>query len=69
MESTETILNASNIKCHGCASAVKAAVTRLPGVLDATVNVLEQTVTVTHDPQITSKTLGEALNRAGFPVA
>ena len=67
MEPTKTVLQASNIKCLGCATAAKAAVGKLPGVTDSSVDLANQTVTVSHERQTPRVALAEALTKAGFP--
>ena len=67
MEPTQTTLRASDIRCDGCAAAARAAVRNVPGVQQASVNLPEQTATVTHAPQTRRADLAAALTRAGFP--
>lgn len=63
----ETTLNASDIKCHGCATSVRTAVRQVPGVEDAVVDLAAQTVTVKHGPYVPREALATALTKAGFP--
>ena len=67
MKPAQTTLNARDIRCEGCATAARAAVTAVPGVLAATVNLPDQTVTVTHTPGTPRTDLAAALTKAGFP--
>lgn len=61
-------LEVQNMTCSGCAIAVKTALKRVEGVIDAKVDLSANTATVTFDA---SKTGPEALVRAtgavGFP--
>lgn len=61
-------LDVQNMTCAGCAIAVKSALKRVEGVMDAKVDMRTNTATVTFDA---SKTAAEALTRAtaavGFP--
>jgi copper chaperone CopZ len=68
-DATKTVLQASNIKCLGCAAAAKAAVGKLPGVTDAAVDLANQTVTVNHEWRTSRVDLAEALTKAGFPAS
>jgi copper chaperone CopZ len=69
MELSKTVLQASNIKCHGCAAAAKAAVGNLPGVTESNVDLANQTVTVKHGGRTSRGELAEALTKAGFPAS
>ena len=63
----ETTLNASDIRCHGCATSARAAVRQVPGVEDASVDLAAQTVIVKHGPNVPRDALATALTKAGFP--
>ena len=67
MEATSTTVQASHITCHGCANTAKAAVRKVPGVEDASVDLAAQIVTVKHGPSVLREALAEALTKAGFP--
>lgn len=67
METTHTTVHASDIKCQGCASTAKAAVRKVPGVEDASVDLASQTVTIKHGPGVEREALAKALTAAGFP--
>jgi copper chaperone CopZ len=69
MNQIKTTLNTHDIKCHGCASAARAALAKLPGVQQIDVDLPGQTVTVTHDQQINRADVAGALTAAGFPSA
>ena len=67
MQATNTTVQASDIKCHGCANTAKAAVRQVPGVEDASVDLANQTVTVKHGLGVEREALAQALTKAGFP--
>lgn len=67
METTTVIAN--GIVCGGCANAVKAAVSAVPGVAAVEVGVAEKRVTVTHDGRVSKVTIEETLKKAGFQPA
>ena len=67
MKTAQSVLNARDIRCEGCASAARNALGRVPGVVEAAVNLPEQTVTVTHAPETPRSDLVAALTKAGFP--
>lgn len=67
MNTIDTTLNASDIKCQGCAAGARAAVRQVPGVESAAVDLAAQTVTVTHQPGVPRDALAAALTKAGFP--
>lgn len=67
METTTVIAN--GIVCGGCANAVKAAVSAVPGVATVEVAVPEKRVTVTHDDRVSKTIIEETLKKAGFQPA
>jgi len=67
MTTTDTTVRASNIACQGCANTARAAVRKVPGVEDASVDLATQTVTVRHGQTVPREALADALTRAGFP--
>jgi copper chaperone CopZ len=67
MKSAQSVLNARGIRCEGCATAVRTALAQVPGVLETTVNLPGQAVTVTHAPETPRSDLVAALTKAGFP--
>jgi copper chaperone CopZ len=67
MKSAQSVLNASGIRCEGCATAVRKALGQVPGVVEAAVNVPEKKVTITHAPETPRADLVAALTKAGFP--
>ena len=64
-----TTLVANGIVCGGCASAVKTAVSGVPGVASVEVAVPEKRVTVTHDGRVSKAIIEETLKKAGFQPA
>lgn len=67
MESTT--VTAGGIVCGGCANAVKAAVSAVPGVSGVEVVVAEKRVTVAHDGRVNRAVIEDALKKAGFQPA
>lgn len=67
MERTSII--AGGIVCGGCASAVKKAVSAVPGVTGVEVEVAEKRVTVTHDGRVNRAVIEDTLKTAGFQPA
>ena len=64
-----TTISANGIVCGGCANAVKAAVSAVPGVSAVEVAVPEKRVTVTHDERVTKAVIEDTLKKAGFQPA
>lgn len=63
-------LHVERMMCSSCKAAVKAAVTRLPGVQGVAVDVASKTATVEYDPaRVSPRRIAEAVNRAGYPAA
>ncbi len=63
-----TTVHAEGIVCDGCATAVKTALGKVPGVTKVDVAVPTQQVTVQHGDETSRVQIEESLNRAGFPV-
>ena len=64
----QTRYHAPSIECAGCADSIGKALGRQPGVSQVTVDVLEATVTVEHDPeQVNAEELELLLDAIGFP--
>ncbi|MBN9518918.1 heavy-metal-associated domain-containing protein [bacterium] len=64
-----TTVTARGIVCGGCANAVRAAVSAVPGVATVEVAVPEKRVTVTHDGRVSKAVIEETLMKAGFQPA
>jgi P-type Cu+ transporter len=54
--------------CASCVSRVEKAISKVPGVERATVNLATEHANVTADPSVTSDALVEAVKRAGYEV-
>ncbi len=62
------VLDVQNMTCSMCPLTVKAALKKVPGVTDATVNFDNKTATVTFDAdKLDSAALVKATTDAGFP--
>ncbi len=60
--------DAPDIECDGCATAIKNALGKLPGVTVVAVDVDGKQIAVTHEPTTASVDgLVAALDKAGFP--
>jgi copper chaperone CopZ len=62
-------LNASKVKCQGCARAIREGLSQLPGVMGVAVDVPTGSVTVDADASCTRETLISQLAVLGYPVA
>jgi len=62
-----TTLTAPDIVCDGCASAIRHALARVPGVSGIDVDVAAKEVTVEHGNLLTREEIAAALDKAGFP--
>jgi copper chaperone CopZ len=67
--SATTTLKIEGMTCGGCAVAVKAALTALPGVSRVEVTEKPPQAVVTHDPRLTRKAMVDAITSAGYGVA
>lgn len=66
----ETIqLTLLNVKCSGCAEAVKSALAQVPGVTEVRVSVPEARVEISAEGNLDMNLVEEALRKAGYPVA
>lgn len=60
--------HAPAIQCEGCASAIKRALSSLPGVSQVAVDIPGKNVTVAYDTaQVGDKNIRARLDKAGFP--
>lgn len=50
----KSILNVNGMSCEHCVKAITRAVSALPGVSSVYVNLKEKTVTIEHDPALSS---------------
>jgi len=61
-------LRCPDIKCEGCATAIKRSLGMVEGVRSVEVGVGEKSVTVQYDDtQVSDATLRAGLTQAGFP--
>ncbi|MCT4682795.1 MAG: heavy metal translocating P-type ATPase, partial [Roseicyclus sp.] len=60
------MLSLPGIHCAGCISGVERALTALPGVRDARVNLTLRRAAVEAEPEVTAEALCEVLERAGY---
>jgi Cu2+-exporting ATPase len=60
------MLSLPGIHCAGCISGVERALTALPGVRDARVNLTLRRAAVEAGPEVTAEALCEVLERAGY---
>ena len=66
-ECVETSLNIGGMTCASCVRRVEKTLTRVDGVVAASVNLANETATVTHDPgTATLETLRAAVSKAGY---
>ena len=64
------MLALEGMTCASCAFAVKAALQRLDGVLEAKVSYREKKAVIAFDPaRVTPEAMVEAIRRAGFQAA
>lgn len=69
-ETQMALLDVQNMTCSLCPVTIKAALKKVPGVQDATVNLEHKTATVKFDPAKTSTVaLVKASTDAGFPAS
>ncbi len=59
----------TGMTCAHCASAVRAEISKLPGVTDVDVDVAAGTVRITGDPLPGDTPLREAIEEAGYEFA
>lgn len=64
---TESTLDIEGMTCASCVNRVAKALTRVDGVVDASVNLATETAAVTYDPQaVDAATLTAAVEKAGY---
>ncbi len=69
-ECVETSLNIGGMTCASCVRRVEKTLTRVDGVVAASVNLANETATVSYDPAFTSlETLTAAVAKAGYTAA
>ena len=62
-----TVLAVPSMHCAGCMGKIERALSALPGVTSARVNLSARQVSVAHGPQVTMPAMIDALAAAGFP--
>ena len=69
-ECVETSLNIGGMTCASCVRRVEKTLTRVDGVVAASVNLANETATVSYDPAFTSlETLTAAVTKSGYTAA
>jgi copper chaperone len=64
-----SIITVAGMTCGHCVNAVRAEISRLPGVTDVDVDLKTGTVQVTADPLPDADALSAAVDAAGYEVA
>jgi copper chaperone len=64
-----SIITVAGMTCGHCVNAVRAEISRLPGVTDVDVDLKTGTVQVTADPLPDADALSAAVDVAGYEVA
>lgn len=65
-QAVETILQISGMTCAACVAVVEKTLKKIPGVVDARVNLATEKATVVHDPAVRVEELVEAVRKAGY---
>jgi Cu+-exporting ATPase len=65
-EGLATELAVSGMTCASCVAHVGRALRKVPGVLDATVNLATERASITHEPSVGLEALVTAVERAGY---
>src|SRR5689334_7343035 len=69
-ECAETSLNIGGMTCASCVRRVEKTLTRVDGVVAASVNLANETATVSYDPAFTSlESLTAAVTKSGYSAA
>ena len=63
---TESKLSVPSIVCGGCASGIKNALGKVPGINKVEVDVNTKIVTVEHSEAVSREKLADVLDDAGF---
>ena len=64
---TEATLDIEGMTCASCVNRVTKALTRVDGVVDASVNLATETAAVSYDPQaVDAAALTAAVDKAGY---
>ncbi|MDY6998550.1 MAG: heavy-metal-associated domain-containing protein [Actinomycetota bacterium] len=63
-----TTVTVAGMSCDGCASAVRAELTTIPGVVDVDVDLSDGTVTIGSDEPVDDATIRAAVEEAGYAI-
>ncbi|GLK62658.1 heavy metal translocating P-type ATPase [Paracoccus kondratievae] len=66
-EPLETRLNIDGMTCASCVGRVEKALSAMPGVTSAQVNLATGSATIHHSPAVTPQTLAETVTAKGYP--
>lgn len=64
-----TTITVAGMSCDGCASAVRAELTRVPGVVDVDIELSDGTVTIGSDGSLDAAAIEAAVEEAGYQLA
>ncbi len=64
-----TTITVSGMSCGGCASAVRAELIRVPGVIDIDIELSDGTVTIGSDGSVDAAAIKAAVQEAGYELA
>jgi copper ion binding protein len=57
------------VNCQNCVRHVTEELTKIPGVQEVDVDLVERTVTVDHDGAVTDRQIRDGIEEAGYEVA
>ncbi|MCK4571153.1 copper-translocating P-type ATPase [Candidatus Bipolaricaulota bacterium] len=66
MSANEQDLRIDGMHCASCAQSVERALKAIPGVENASVNLLGESASITHDGSVSFETLAQAIQDAGY---
>ncbi|QFS93016.1 heavy-metal-associated domain-containing protein [Mycolicibacterium poriferae] len=64
-----TTITVTGMSCDACASAVRAELTSIPGVVDVDIDLSDGKVTIGSDAPVDDATLRNAVEEAGYELA
>lgn len=64
-----TTITVTGMSCEGCASAVRAELTAVPGVVDVDIELSDGTVTIGSDRSVDAAAIKAAVEEAGYELA
>jgi copper chaperone CopZ len=59
-------IKVGGMTCHHCAMHVKNSLLKIPGVIDAEINLMEKKATIISKQMIDEKTIEKAIDDAGY---